>query len=105
MSKLLLAKVAESVALLLHVLCQPFPMDPLPVEFLLKILLIDMKTGVEKWGFLVLHLLSLNRNPIQGSCFGAVALMTQITNGVTGLMATGKMPHWAFPALWKELRS
>ena len=105
MSKLLLAKAAESVALLLHVLCQPFPMDPLPVEFLLNILVIDMRTGAKKWGLLVLHQLSLNRKPLQGCCFGAVAMMTQITNGVTGKMATGKMPHWTIPALTKELRN
>ena len=93
MSKLLLAKAAESVALLLHVLCQPFPMDPLPVEFLLNMVIISMKTGAKKWGLLVLHRLSLNRKPLQGRCFGAVAMMTKITNGVTRKMATGKTHH------------
>ena len=103
MSKLLLVKPAGSVAPRLHVPCQPFPMDPRPVELLLNILIIIMRTGVMKWGLLGLHRLSLNRNPILGSCIGAGAMMTEITNGVIGLIATGKMPHWTSPALTKEL--
>ena len=66
-----------------------------------------MRTGAKKWGLLDLHRLSLNRRSIQGGCFGAMAMMTQITDGVTGKMATGKIPHWAgpAPALTKELRN
>ena len=64
-----------------------------------------MMTGAKKWGLLVPHRLSLNGNPIQGSCIGAVAMMTQITNGVITKMATGKMPHWTGLALTKELRN